>query len=478
MLAGPSAAIAQGTASASYTLRYAADDVRRIQVTADLTLRDSLLFMVPFGGEHLPDGWRTFIRNERAVDTGGREVPLRRIEGRRWVVPGPMGRRIRLSYDVAVEHDRNSWVPDAREGGYVLPSRAFIVGRGLFIIPASDLPPTRIAIQLPAGWKVSVPWEAAGDNRTFVAPTRRDLIESVVLAGEFDQFEVRDGDFTVSYAVGREFASATPLFRDFTQRLLREHMAVFGGQPAWKRMQVVVNPDPLRRGGGGGVFRRSISMTFTQIPDSASIPRWGHTLSHELFHVWNAHTLVRASPAEEWILEGGGDYFGVLALARAGLMAPEMAFWKMAEAYRRWAPDAGKISLAAAGDQENTPLGGNALYSGGWATLLALDIDLRSRSGGRVTLSHVMRAVFQRVSSGAISQVATSDYLAALEAVSGRDYAPFFARYVTGKELIPLDEYLPRIGLRFDASKRIERNPDATAAEKALLAAYLAPSMH
>ena len=224
------------------------------------------------------------------------------------------------------------------------------------------------------------------------------------------------------------------------------------------------------------MFRKSISMTFTHTPDSKSIPVWGHTLSHELFHVWNAHTLPRASPSEEWILEGGGDYFGVLALARAGLITPEIAFWKMGHAYRRWAPDAGRISLAGAGDQETTALGDNALYAGGWTTLLALDIDLRSRSGGKVTLSHVMQAVYKRVASGEITQVATADYLAALAAVSGRDHAPFFARFVTGKELVPLEEYLPRIGLRFDASKNIEPDPSAPAAARQLLAAYLAPS--
>jgi predicted metalloprotease with PDZ domain/dienelactone hydrolase len=464
-----------GAANASYRLRFFADDVRRIAVTAELTPQDSLLYMVPYGAEHLADGWRTFVENERAVDDNGREVSLKRIDGRKWLVSGEAGRRLLLSYDIAVEHDRNDWKPDAREGGYALPSRTFIVGRGLFILPSLELPQTQVAVDLPAGWGVSVPWEPAGKG-TFVAATRRDLVESVILAGDFAELDVREGEFTVSYALGKEFSAAAPLFRDMTQRLLREHVATFGGPPAWKRMQVVVNPDPLRRGGGGGVFRRSISMTFTQTPDASSVPTWGHTLSHEIVHVWNAYTLVRASPAEEWILEGGGDYFGVLALARAGFITWDAAFWKMGHAYRRWSRDVGKISLADAGEQEATALGNNALYAGGWTTLFALDIDLRSRSGGTVTLAHVMRAVYQRVMSGEIDVVSNRDYLAALATVSGRDYAPFFTRFVTGKELLPLQEYLPRIGLRFEANGSIQPDPQSSAAARALLASYTAPS--
>ena len=464
-----------GAANASYTLRFFADDVRRIAVTAELTPQDSLLYMVPYGADHLPDGWRTFVENERAVDGDGREVSLTRIDGRRWLVSGAAGTRMRLSYEIAVEHDRNDWKPDAREGGYALPSRTFIVGRGLFILPSLELSQTQVAVELPTGWRVSVPWEPVGKG-TYIAATRRDLVESVILAGDFAELDVREGEFTVSYALGKEFSSAAPLFRDMTQRLLREHVATFGGPPTWKRMQVVVNPDPLRRGGGGGVFRRSISMTFTQTPDASSIPTWGHTLSHEIVHVWNAYTLVRASPAEEWILEGGGDYFGVLALARAGFITWDVALWKMGHAHRRWARDVGKISLAEAGDQETTALGNNALYAGGWTTLFALDIDLRSRSGGAVTLAHVMRAVGQRVKSGEIAVVSTRDYLAALATVSGRDYAPFFARFVTGKEPLLLHEYLPRIGLRFDATGSIESDPRAPAAARALLASYMALS--
>lgn len=464
---------------AAYTITVGADSIRLLHVEATMRLADTMLYMAPWGAEHIPDGWRTFVKNERATDMSGRPVVLERIAGRKWKVKLPANSEFRLSYDVDVRHDSGSWIPDVREAGYAFRDRVFIVGRGLFVLPSFTLDGTTIRVIAPAAWKLSTPWEPVpAKPREYTAATRRDLIESTLLVGDFADFTVSSDGFSVAFAVGREFSSQMSVYEDATRRLLREHANTFGGPPAWPNMQVVINPNPKVNGGGGGVFRKSISMTFSRAPTPGNLVEWGHTLSHEFFHVWNASTLIRGSSDAEWLLEGGGDYFGVLALTRAQLISTTAYFAKLRMALQRYRAVAGRMSLSASGEKEAEMPQRELLYNGGWVVLFALDADIRANSGGAKSLDDVMRDMYQRTKTGVMPTFATTDFLQSVNRVSGRNYAEFFARYITGQEVLPVDKYFSQLGLLLADGGAISANPDASQASKLLLANYLASKVN
>lgn len=466
-----------GSTGSSYVITLRADSMRLVHVDAKLPLTDTLLSMVPWGAEHLPDGWRTFIKNERARDAEGHEVSLRRIAGRQWVVAAPVGSVIGLSYDLEIRHGESNWQPDVREAAFTLADRISIVGRALFILPSFDLTDTHITLRLPAGWKLSVPWDSVpGQSGEFVAATRRDLVESVLFAGEFNEFVVREGGLTVRFAIGHEIDNLRDVYINATRKMLAEHLGTFGGPPIWQTMQVLVNPDPLNRGGGGGVFRKSISMTFTTPPSAANITEWGHTFSHEFFHIWNASTLVGASTAEEWLKEGGGDYYGVLALPRAGLISTDAYLAKLSTGYRRYMAVAGKASLTDAGPRKAERLAQELLYNGGWCVLMALDIDLRTHSDGRLTLDDVMRDLYRKITTREVPSISNAAVLASLLKVSGTDYTSFFQQYVAGTAVLPFGEYVARMGLEITPGGNIQVRSTASVAERQLLATFFQSS--
>ena len=466
-------------ATAAYTVTVRADSVRLLHVDATLRLADTTLHMVPWGGEHIPDGWRTFIKNERATDAAGRALTLERIVGRTWIVKAPINSEIRLSYDVNVQHDTGAWVPDPREAGYSLQDRVFIVGRGLFILPSFTLSNSVIRVVAPPTWKVSTPWDLVpGRPHEYRAATRRDLVESILFVGDFVEIPVKAAGFTVAFGIGPEFKEQASLYDDATNRLLREHLSTFGGTPTWNQMQVVINPNRKVNGGGGGVFRKSISMTFREAPTLAGIPGWGHTLSHELFHVWNAFTLLRGSADAEWLKEGGGDYFGVLALERSRLLSTEFYFMKLRMGYQRYMAVAGKMSLAASGEREAEFPQRELLYNGGWMVLLSLDADLRAKTHGAKSIDDVMRDMYQRTKAGTMPTFATADFLNSVNRVSGGDFSEFFAHYITGTETLPVDKYVQQIGLRVEANGSFVRDAAASSAAKQLLVNYLASKVN
>src|SRR5206468_847359 len=95
-------------------------------------------------------------------------------------------------------------------------------------------------------------------------------------------------------------------------------------------------------------------------------------------------------------------------------------------------------------------------YQRGGAVALALDLSLRRRSGGRVTLDDYMRAMWLAygrsggVREGYVDHPYTmADAEARLGEVSGDPaYArDFFARFIHGREILDLPDLLAQAGL-------------------------------
>lgn len=454
--------------TAYYQLTVSKSDMRSVVVNATFTTRDSLLLMVPYGMEHLPDGWRTFVHDEVLRDAQDRSLPLTRIDKRRWRISTPPGSRVHLSYTVRIEHDRppTNWFPGPREAAYARDWGIFALGRALFVIPSFELPVSIVTFSVPVDWRVAAALPAVnGSTVVFRAETRRDLIEALFFVGDYLSVAVRQGPLTFDYAVAKAYASSVPLFDRVTRTALQTFRATFGVDPSKERYLVVVNPEYQRTDGFGGAFRSGFSMTFPFVPDESNIGTWAFTLTHETFHLWNALTIVRASSEEEWFLEGSADYYTALTLARSGITARRMALGQMAHAFSLYRGAAGRTSLAGAGAAESR--NGDLLYKGGWTILAALDLDIRRVTADRRSLDDVLRALVGR--GGAYRN---SDLLEAANTVSGSDYTDFFKRYVTGVETLDPAPYLAAVGLSFASGALVER-ADATAAERARLASWV-----
>ena len=302
---------------------------------------------------------------------------------------------------------------------------------------------------------------------------------------EFGPVSVRD--FMVD---GRKFrfsahhtgtASDLEGFVKDVEKIVRQEGAIFGEYPAYEPGDYTFVADYLPYAFSDGMEHRN--STVMTSPGAIRTHRLEllDTVAHEFFHAWNVERIRPRSlepfdferpnmSAELWLAEGFTQYYGPVALSRAGFLdlasfAAEMDELvaatvlapgrdvRSAEEMSRMAPftDGG-----TANDRTNWPNTVISYYRYGGAIALALDLILRGRTEGRVSLDDYMRAMWRThgkpgaTREGYVDRPYTiADAEARLAEVSGdpsfaRD---FFARYVHGREVAEYAKLLLPAGL-------------------------------
>ena len=193
------------------------------------------------------------------------------------------------------------------------------------------------------------------------------------------------------------------------------------------------------------------------------------TVSHEFFHSWNVERirpqslepfdLERANmSAELWLAEGFTQYYGRLTLSRTGIAdlqttAATLAGFVTSVALNpahlvRSAEDMSRMAPFTDGarpiDRTNWSNTVTSYYQFGGALALALDLTLRDRSNGQVTLDDYMRAMWRvhgkpgGTREGYVDRPYTSADAEARLAEVTNDAAfarDFFGRYVRGHDV-------------------------------------------
>ena len=205
------------------------------------------------------------------------------------------------------------------------------------------------------------------------------------------------------------------------------------------------------------------------------------TVAHEFFHAWNIErirpnalepfNLEQANMSGElWLGEGFTSYYGPLVLRRAGLTSVADFATEMGETVNTLVVSPGRQLRSAREMSELAPFFDGATFSDrttfentyvsyytwGCGIALGLDLTLRTRTDGRVTLDHFMRALWTKhgAPGGRVPGVVDNPYTlddvrAALATVSGdAEFArTFFSRYVEGRELMDYEALLAAGGI-------------------------------
>jgi predicted metalloprotease with PDZ domain len=406
--------------------------------------------------------------------------------------------------------DLHQWNVAGHDGTVVITYRIFgdrVDGTYLSIdsthahmnIPASlmwargfESRPARVRLEQPAGrkWRVATQLYPTSDPLTFTAPNFHYLMDSPT---EFSDHALRT--FTVRSAA----PASAPTFRialhhDGTdsdadafakdvERIVRETMAIFGEFPKFENETYTFLADYLPWAHGDGMEHRNS----TVLSSSGALRNPGQrvgmlgTVAHEFFHAWNMER-IRARDLEPfnfeeadvsgelWFGEGFTSYYDDLIIRRTNLAPLEQTLnsfagivnavtlspgrqLRTAEEMSRLAPF---VDAAASIDRtawENTFI---SYYTFGAAVGLGLDLSLRDRSNGRVTLDTYLQALWTkhgRPGQQEPGMVATPYTMADLKAVlaevsgDGKFAEQFFARYIQGHEIVDYAALLARAGL-------------------------------
>jgi predicted metalloprotease with PDZ domain len=400
------------------------------------------------------------------------ELEMTRPDPYGWTVSGHGG-NVTVRYKVFGDRVDGTYLAIDTTHAHINMPAAFMWARGL-----EDRPITML-LEQPAGtqWKVATQLHNSG---VLTAPNLQYFMDSPIEFGAISLREFGVGGSKFRFAMHHTGTDAEldGLVKD-VEKIVEQEGAIYGEYPEYEPGYYTFLADYLPYANGDGMEHRNS----TVISGAASIAhdRQGilDTIAHEFFHCWNVERIRpkglepfdfdRANISGElWLAEGFTQYYGPLALQRAGLVDVASTartltglveavsgpghLVRSAEEMSRMAPfiDGGRTV-----DKTNWSIAVTSYYPFGGAIALALDLTLRDRSGGRLSLDDFMRAMWRGYGKpggsreGYVDRPYTiADAEETLASVSGdRAFArDFFGRFIQGHDVADYTRLLARAG--------------------------------
>jgi predicted metalloprotease with PDZ domain len=343
--------------------------------------------------------------------------------------------------------------------------------------------PVTVAFEQPAGmrWQVATQLHPGSSPLEFTAPNLQYLMDSPSEFGPLSmrQFTVGSSTFRFSLHHTGTAAELDGYVRD-VEKIVRQEGAIYGEYPDYEPGSYTFLADYLPYASGDGMEHRNSTVITAAGSIAASREDLLETVAHEFFHCWNVERIRpnglepfdfdRANLSGElWLAEGFTQYYGPLTMQRAKLVdvaSTARTFGGLIESVSqnsgrlvRSAEDMSRMAAFIDGgraiDRTNWSTTVISYYPYGGAIALALDLTLRDRTDGRLSLDDFMQAMWRTYGKpggareGYVDHPYTiADAEATLASVSGdRAFArDFFARYIQGHDVADYARLLARAG--------------------------------
>jgi len=415
------------------------------------------------------------VYDVHAFAADGRELATTRPDPYGWNVAGHGG-SVTVKYKVYGDRVDGTYLAIDTTHAHMNIPASMMWAHGL------DDRPIALTLVPPAGanWRVATQLHPGASPLEFTAPNLQYFMDSPVEFGmvTIREFAVDGTQFRFAvHHLGTD-AELEGFVKD-VEKVVREEGAIYGEYPKYEPGNYTFLADYLPWAGGDGMEHRNS----TVISQRGSISRDGRrllgTVAHEFFHCWNVERIRpkglepfdfdRANiTGELWLAEGFTQYYGPLALQRAGLVdlaSSARTFGGLIESVMddaRQVRSAEQMSEMAAFidggrtvDRTNFSNTVISYYPFGGAIALAMDLTLRSRTDSRVSLDDFMRAMWRKygkpggAQEGLVDRPYTiADAEATLAEVAG-DQAfahDFFTRFIQGHDIADYAALLARAG--------------------------------
>ncbi|MGD9944810.1 MAG: M61 family metallopeptidase [Burkholderiaceae bacterium] len=418
-----------------------------------------------------------------AAGSGERALRLRKLDKHSWQVQrctGPLSVRYRVyAWDLSVR------------AAHLDATHGFFNGPSVFLrVVGQEQRPCDVLIEAPEGpayadWQVATTLPEAGAPRhgfgRYRAADYDELIDHPVEMGRFTLASFEAGGALHEIAItGRHDTDAGRLCRDLAP-VCREQIRLF--EPRSQRA-------PMRRylfqvmavgeGYGGLEHRASTAL----ICGRNDLPHRGMReasdgyrtflglASHEYFHTWNVKRIKPQAFADYdlqqenytellWVFEGFTSYYDDLMLVRAGVITRDDYLKTLASTISGVQRGPGRTLQSVAESSfdawikyyrqdENSPNAIVSYYTKGALVALCLDLTLRGRSGGAVSLDDVMRLMWQRYGRDFFTTrrgLAEDEFPRLLQEATGIALDAQIRRWAYGSGELPLSALLAGVGV-------------------------------
>ena len=422
------------TLTAEYILTIDKSDPYKVLVKAEFNTEIDSLYIHPFCPNYdYPDGWATFIKSSND--------DLDYIGNSTWLIKN----KKRVEYVVDLSFVKEKWDAGNEQAGVFIDSSMFTVTRALFLFPDKG-GKYRVTFELPNNYSVTTPWESLG-NTSFFVDTKEELNNNTVVWGTHETKTIQKDNFILNFVLLDVEKHAGKMVDDVFTKVLNSYLEIFPRTPISTYLITVFYASQ----NDGEAYASSNAFTLKTSLSDQNKTVWANQFAHELFHFWNGRMIngpVRSK--RQWFSEGFTEYFANLTLSRTNIITEE-EFYRLTEKtiglhyYFRNVqyPD---VSLVMAGAEKSKYRFG--VYNGGWSAAFVLDMIIREKYPDK-TLSDFMNILFERYG------LTGEDYVYEdLEKEFGKfirdNNNSFFASYINGVEMLPIDVYLRKMGIIID----------------------------
>ena len=405
-----------------------------------------------------------------AVDGADRPLTVQRTDPYGWTVGGHDG-VVSVTYTLYGDRADGTYAQiDATHAHLNMPA-ALMWARGF------DDRPVELTFHSPnPAWRIATQLAPTARPDVFTAPNLQYLMDSPTELSDHmvREWQVNDAGAPRTIRIALHHpgtAEQADIFTERARKVVDQLIAVFGDVPDFDYGTYTFLADYMPQVSGDGMeHRNSTVLSGSRSLADADYGQIG-TLSHEFFHAWNVERLrpaelepfdftrANATPSL-WFAEGFTNYYGPLAIRRAGLSTVDRFLAEIggqanviintpARSYgspQEMSLRAPFVDAAASIDPTNPSIF-TSYYTYGAALALTLDLTLRQRFDG-LTLDDYMRQMWR--THGRTEKAYTPDDLrAGLAEVTG-DPAfaqAFFDASVRGSEMPDLAPLLAQAGM-------------------------------
>jgi len=450
------------------------------------------------------------VQDFAAATSDGQPLRWDRVNGSLWRVFTGSSRSMRVSYRVFAN------APMSGTFSHLDSTHANWNGGSLFLyVEGHKQDPVTLDITPPDTWTIMNGAVATAGQRHFEFPNYDILIDTpteVAPAGSLllDSFVVDRRTYRVMvHHNGVVPEAARARFLRDVERIVRYENTVFGAPPLAQYTFLFNIGFP---GGDGMEHLYSTQIQSARIwTDSATLLPGISSAAHEYFHVWNVkrvrptalgpfdYTREQYQPSL-WVAEGWTQYYGQVALRRAGIQDTATFYARMASLIRANLTAPGRKQVSARVASFEAPFWDGApqaqpvnfentffdYYTKGAGIATYLDLFIRNRTGNTKSLDDA----FNNLKARSWNAPRASYYLQgrgyteddverAVSDAAGVNMHDWFDRHVGGTEDMDYDAALAWAGLRLvrDSTQwRIEELPSPTAEQLRVRSGWLTGS--
>lgn len=349
------------------------------------------------------------------------------------------------------------------------PDLSLIVGAATFLAPApltgDRLEATDFEVRFPGLTSRVASGLEKLPSGAYLAHGYDELLDTPLLFGDLDEHDFQAGGkpHTLVQAGDRRYWNLATSLRDAAKVV--ETVQKFWGLTPYESYHIL-NLITETRGGLEHLDSTVLMTSRFATSDRDKYVEWLSLVCHEHFHAWNVKRLrpralgpfdyeTEVVTPSLWVAEGLTSYYDDLLVRRAGLSTRTEYLKALSGQLNTLLNTPGRKSLPlteASLDAwirlyqptDNSINDDISYYNKGAVVGWLLDAELRARSGGKITLDHVMREAYKQFSQDGFEE---AEFRALVSMVAGSNFDDFFARALDTTDELALQGALDYWGL-------------------------------